>query len=89
MRHCSRCHSIWSTCCTTTLNVLSAACQLVTTYSLKTTRCRPVLCLIRASLLSAGVRSYLLQTSDAERIGVDQVAKILPSGKATGSEQRK
>lgn len=28
------------------------------------------------------------QTSDAERIGVDQVAKILPSGKATGSEQR-
>ena len=34
--------------------------------------------------------SHLLQveTSDAERIGVDQVAKILPSGKATGSEQR-
>jgi len=29
-----------------------------------------------------------LQTSDAERIGVDQVAKILPGGKATGSEQR-
>jgi hypothetical protein len=28
------------------------------------------------------------QTSDAERIGVDQVAKILPSGKATGTEQR-
>lgn len=33
----------------------------------------------------AGLR---LQTSDAERIGVDQVAKILPSGKASGSEQR-
>jgi hypothetical protein len=29
-----------------------------------------------------------LQTSDAERIGVDQVAKILASGKATGTEQR-
>jgi hypothetical protein len=28
------------------------------------------------------------QTSDAERIGVDQVAKILPSGRASGSEQR-
>jgi hypothetical protein len=28
------------------------------------------------------------QTSDAERIGVDQVAKILPGGKASGSEQR-
>ncbi len=28
------------------------------------------------------------QTSDAERIGVDQVAKIMPSGKASGSEQR-
>lgn len=27
------------------------------------------------------------QTSDAERIGVDQVAKIMPSGKASGSEQ--
>lgn len=32
---------------------------------------------------------YPLQTSDAERIGVDQVAKILPSGKASGSEQCK
>jgi hypothetical protein len=29
-----------------------------------------------------------VQTSDAERIGVDQVAKILPSGKASGPEQR-
>eukprot|EP00877_Chromochloris_zofingiensis_P010803 jgi/Chrzof1/5977/Cz16g22120.t1 len=31
--------------------------------------------------------NYSVETSDAERIGVDQVAKILPSGKATGSEQ--
>ena len=31
--------------------------------------------------------AYKVETSDAERIGVDQVAKILPSGKATGSEQ--
>ncbi|GAX82869.1 hypothetical protein CEUSTIGMA_g10295.t1 [Chlamydomonas eustigma] len=31
--------------------------------------------------------SHSIETSDAERIGVDQVAKILPSGKATGSEQ--
>ncbi|KAF8059749.1 CSN6 [Scenedesmus sp. PABB004] len=30
---------------------------------------------------------YSMETSDAERIGVDQVAKILPSGKASGSEQ--
>uniref|UniRef100_A0A7R9VSN0 COP9 signalosome complex subunit 6 n=1 Tax=Chlamydomonas euryale TaxID=1486919 RepID=A0A7R9VSN0_9CHLO len=30
---------------------------------------------------------YAVETSDAERIGVDQVAKILPSGKASGSEQ--
>mmetsp|Transcript_16050 Transcript_16050/g.34706 ORF Transcript_16050/g.34706 Transcript_16050/m.34706 type:complete len:305 (-) Transcript_16050:43-957(-) len=30
---------------------------------------------------------YTVETSDAERIGVDQVAKILPSGKASGSEQ--
>eukprot|EP00798_Chlamydomonas_sp_ICE-L_P013900 gene13900-19828_t len=30
---------------------------------------------------------YSVETSDAERIGVDQVAKILPSGKASGSEQ--
>lgn len=30
----------------------------------------------------------VLQTSDAERIGVDQVAKIMPSGKASGTEQR-
>jgi hypothetical protein len=29
-----------------------------------------------------------MQTSDAERIGVDQVAKITSTGKATGSEQR-
>jgi len=28
------------------------------------------------------------QTSEAERIGVNQVAKILPSGKCTGSDQR-
>lgn len=32
--------------------------------------------------------SYSIETSDAERIGVDQVAKILPGGKASGSEQR-
>ncbi len=32
--------------------------------------------------------AYSIETSDAERIGVDQVARILPSGKATGSEQR-
>eukprot|EP00879_Flechtneria_rotunda_P024006 GHRR01025427.1.p1 GENE.GHRR01025427.1~~GHRR01025427.1.p1 ORF type:complete len:293 (+),score=67.89 GHRR01025427.1:194-1072(+) len=31
--------------------------------------------------------NYSMETSDAERIGVDQVAKILPSGKASGSEQ--
>jgi hypothetical protein len=31
--------------------------------------------------------SYSIETSDAERIGVDQVAKILPGGKASGSEQ--
>lgn len=31
--------------------------------------------------------AYSMETSDAERIGVDQVAKILPSGKASGSEQ--
>ena len=31
--------------------------------------------------------AFKVETSDAERIGVDQVAKILPSGKATGSEQ--
>lgn len=31
--------------------------------------------------------NYTVETSDAERIGVDQVAKILPSGKASGSEQ--
>ncbi|GLC51813.1 hypothetical protein PLESTB_000551200 [Pleodorina starrii] len=30
---------------------------------------------------------YAIETSDAERIGVDQVARILPSGRATGSEQ--
>ncbi|GFR45118.1 hypothetical protein Agub_g6496 [Astrephomene gubernaculifera] len=30
---------------------------------------------------------YTIETSDAERIGVDQVARILPSGRATGSEQ--
>lgn len=31
--------------------------------------------------------AYKVETSDAERIGVDQVAKILPSGKASGAEQ--
>lgn len=31
--------------------------------------------------------NYSMETSDAERIGVDQVAKILPSGRASGSEQ--
>ncbi|MEW5297911.1 MAG: hypothetical protein WDW36_001089 [Sanguina aurantia] len=31
--------------------------------------------------------NYTVETSDAERIGVDQVAKIMPSGKASGSEQ--
>lgn len=31
--------------------------------------------------------NYSMETSDAERIGVDQVAKILASGKATGTEQ--
>ncbi|KAF5827947.1 maintenance of mitochondrial structure and function-domain-containing protein [Dunaliella salina] len=31
--------------------------------------------------------SYTVETSDAERIGVDQVAKITSTGKATGSEQ--
>ncbi|KIZ02037.1 COP9 signalosome complex subunit 6 [Monoraphidium neglectum] len=31
--------------------------------------------------------NFLVETSDAERIGVDQVAKILPGGKASGSEQ--
>eukprot|EP00983_Pelagomonas_calceolata_P125194 1161189-Pelagomonas_calceolata.AAC.4 len=31
---------------------------------------------------------YTIMTSDAERIGVDQVAKITSTGKATGSEQR-
>ncbi|KAG2488340.1 hypothetical protein HYH03_013030 [Edaphochlamys debaryana] len=30
---------------------------------------------------------YAIETSDAERIGVDQVARILPSGRATGAEQ--
>jgi hypothetical protein len=30
----------------------------------------------------------VLQTSEAERIGVNQVAKILPSGKSSGSDQR-
>ncbi|PNW76505.1 hypothetical protein CHLRE_11g467647v5 [Chlamydomonas reinhardtii] len=30
---------------------------------------------------------YSIETSDAERIGVDQVARILAGGKATGSEQ--
>ncbi len=30
-----------------------------------------------------------VQTSEAERIGVDQVAKILPTGSASGSNQRK
>lgn len=30
---------------------------------------------------------YTMETSDAERIGVDQVAKIFPSGHASGSEQ--
>lgn len=30
-----------------------------------------------------------LQTSEAERIGVDQVAKILPTGAASGANQRK
>lgn len=30
---------------------------------------------------------YTVETSDAERIGVDQVAKILPSGSASSSEQ--
>ncbi|KAG2439114.1 hypothetical protein HYH02_006636 [Chlamydomonas schloesseri] len=30
---------------------------------------------------------YSIETSDAERIGVDQVARILASGKASGSEQ--
>lgn len=29
-----------------------------------------------------------MQTSEAERIGVNQVAKILPSGKSSGSDQR-
>jgi COP9 signalosome complex subunit 6 len=28
-----------------------------------------------------------MQTSDAERIGVDQVAKLSASGRATGSQQ--
>ena len=33
--------------------------------------------------------AYSIETSDAERVGVDQVAKILPGGgKAGGSEQR-
>ncbi|GBF99695.1 COP9 signalosome subunit 6 [Raphidocelis subcapitata] len=31
--------------------------------------------------------NFAVETSDAERIAVDQVAKILPGGKATGSEQ--
>ena len=31
---------------------------------------------------------YSVETSDAERIGVDQVARIMPSGKASGAEQR-
>lgn len=34
-------------------------------------------------------RATVVQTSEAERIGVDQVAKILPSGKASGSDQCK
>ncbi|GMH44168.1 hypothetical protein BSKO_12102 [Bryopsis sp. KO-2023] len=31
--------------------------------------------------------SYSIATSEAERVGVDQVAKILPSGKGSGSDQ--
>lgn len=34
-------------------------------------------------------KDLCLQTSEAERIGVNQVAKVLPSGKASGVEQRK
>jgi COP9 signalosome complex subunit 6 len=30
---------------------------------------------------------YTIETSEAERIGVDQVAKILPTGAASGSNQ--
>lgn len=31
----------------------------------------------------------MLQTSEAERIGVNQVARVLPSGNDSGSDQRK
>ena len=31
--------------------------------------------------------NFCVQTSEAERIGVNQVAKVLPSGKASGTEQ--
>ena len=31
---------------------------------------------------------FAVETSEAERIAVDQVARILPGGRATGSEQR-
>lgn len=41
----------------------------------------------QSSKLSPLVFPVPVQTSDAERIGVDQVAKIMPSGKASGSEQ--
>jgi hypothetical protein len=38
---------------------------------------------------SLQVRLYLcVQTSEAERIGVNQVARVLPSGNDSGSEQR-
>ncbi len=36
---------------------------------------------------SNGIANFCMQTSEAERIGVNQVAKVLPSGKASGTEQ--
>jgi hypothetical protein len=52
--------------------------------------CSPVTSSRHAPLAGSVTSPLVLppQTSDAERIGVDQVAKILPSGKASGSEQR-
>jgi COP9 signalosome complex subunit 6 len=33
--------------------------------------------------------SFTIATEEAERIGVDQVSKLLPSGNAAGTDQRK
>ena len=61
--------------CTAVADWVAADCAL-------SRRCLGLLALVRLTI------GWFMQTSEAERIGVNQVAKILPSGKSSGSDQR-